>query len=209
MMDRSTLRMLLLVCLLGASACGNLTAGGIGEVVVEVTADETSPVLSPRPAFAASGGAPARSDHDDDDPEGELEVEMRLFLVSENGASVALTDDEIEVQVDLEGIEQDEVANRVVGVGRYTELRLVFLEIEAQVDAGLIINGVPVTGPVEVELEDPPLTVSRALDLEVRPEERTTLLVDLNAASWLQAVDPVTATVDEQVFADLISISVR
>ena len=40
-------------------------------------------------------------------------------------------------------------------------------------------------------------------------QESVEILVDLNAASWLQAVDPTTSSVDATVFADLITVSVR
>ncbi|MDA1103663.1 MAG: hypothetical protein O2956_08730 [Gemmatimonadetes bacterium] len=72
-----------------------------------------------------------------------------------------------------------------------------------------MINGDTVTGPVDVELDDVTLTVDRPVALEVQADRRVVLVVDLNAASWLQAVDPTTATVDEQVFAALVSVGVR
>jgi len=195
----------LLVVLAG---CGNLTAGGAtGEAVVIVSGDAAETTLSSVPGVASLVTSPSRSDHDDS-PEGQLEAELRIALVKENGVGVLLGQDVIEVRVDLEGIEEDEVANQVLEAGLYTELRLLFLQIEVQVDEGLVINGVEVTGPIDIDIEDS-LAVSRPLDLEILPGERSTLLVDLNSASWLQAVDPATSTVDPQVFADLIAVSIR
>ena len=45
--------------------------------------------------------------------------------------------------------------------------------------------------------------------LDIGRDQRVELLVDLNAASWLQAVDPLRGTVDAQIFADLVSVIIR
>ena len=47
------------------------------------------------------------------------------------------------------------------------------------------------------------------VDRERPPATGDGELVDLNAASWLQAVDPSTSAVDATVFADLIAVVVR
>ena len=203
------------ILLLGASAaCGNLTAGGAtGEAYVVLSGDAADPVPTLASGVervtAASATAAARGPSSADSPEGEIEVELNLFLVSEDGDLVSLTDTEVRVRVDLEGVRESEIADRVVSAVRYTGLRMVFTEIEAEVDAGLIINGVPVTGPIRVEFDDISLTFTKAIDVAVGDNERVGLVIDLNAAAWLQAVDPVTATVDPQVFVDLVTVSVR
>lgn len=198
----------------GLAACGNLTAGGFGEAVIVVSADvastitatQVSLVPTPEPSIVA---ADQRTEHDDHDhPEGQLEVEFFAYLVNDAGASVALSDLPFEVEVDLEGVEQDETLPRTVPAVDYTQLRMIFLEIEADVDAGLIINGQEVMGPIEVDFEGT-LEVIRPIDLTVPDGERAEVLIGLNAASWLQAVDPTTGTVDATVFADLIEITTR
>lgn len=214
---RTSLRALvgLGLVLSGAAGCGNLTAGGFGEAVVVVSGDDPAPtpalvssdagLVSPQSSFLAG---PAATDGVDDTPEGQLEAELLVYLVGEDGALWALNDDVLEVRVDLKGVEQDETLPRQLPAQVYTELRLVFLEIEVQVDAGLIINGTPVTGIIDIEIEDS-LTVNRALALDIGPEDRAEIFVDLNAADWLLAVDPVTLLVDPTVFAELITVTVR
>ncbi len=98
-----------------------------------------------------------------------------------------------------------------MSAGTYTALRMVFTEIEAEVDAGLVIGGDTITGPVDVEIEDVNLPVERSLDLRIGDGERVELLIDLNSESWLLAVDPLTVppSVDAQVFADLVTVRVR
>lgn len=178
------------------TACGNLTAGGVGEVTVTLTGDD--PTAAHAAAFNAPGHtaaveaestsralSPAASDHEDNDPEGELEAEFELFLESENGDLVSLTPEgEIRVRVDLEGVENPEIASQMVDAMRYVGLRMVFVEIEVEVDRGLIINGVPFVGPVRVELEGR-LTVRRPLDLDIQVDDVVSLQIDLNAANWI------------------------
>jgi len=209
----------------GAAACGNLTAGGAtGEALVVISGDaaDVAPAMTVASASVMSPGSQAQSDgtqtpqastpargDDDGIPEGEVEAEFRIFLENETGELLSLTDTDIRVRVDLEGVRESEVADRVVPAARYTGFQIVFTEIEAEVDAGLIINGVPVIGAIEVELENISLTVTKPLDLTIGDQDRVSLLIDLNAASWLQAVDPLTAVVDAQVFADLVTVVVR
>ena len=110
---------------------------------------------------------------------------------------------------DLQGVREPEVARQVVTAATYKALRIVFTEIETEIDAGVVINGVPVMGPVEIEIEDTVLTVDRSLNLTIGDAEVAVLVLDLNAASRLEALDPVSATVDAQVFANLITVVVQ
>lgn len=213
-------------------ACGSLTAGGFGEATVVMSGDAPDQTpqaasASPQPAIVGSdesaGGSPSpvtsatsaigddplTTSHDDDDPEGQLEADLTVYLVSAAGDVVAVTDGEVEVRLDLDGVEEPEVGSRRVTATTYTDLRMVFSDIEVRVDAGLIIDGQPVTGLVDVEFDDLQLTVDKAIDIEIAEGGRVELLIDLNADSWLLAVDPVMQTVDAQVFADLVTVTVR
>lgn len=205
--------------LLGAlgvlAGCGNLTAGGVGEAAVSMSGDAPDDGSSPQMAVVSDPSSssmdlldPTLSDHDDD-PEGDVEAELSVFLVAEDGTATALTDGDVRVRVDLEGVEEPEIGSRRVSAGTYTALRMVFTEIEAEVEAGLIIDGELVTGLIEVDIDDANLPVERILDLEIPDGGSADLLIDLNSESWLEAVDPLTNTVDAQVFADLVTVRVR
>jgi len=217
-----------LLLVLGTAGCGDLTAGGIsGEATVVVTGDLDTPApaassvqaaasaRSPSaPATAvASVRAPSRSSHDEgeeaDEAEGEVEARFMLFLVSETGATLQLGGDEIRVRVDVQGRNEADVVTEAVPVGTYVALQIVFTEIKAEIDRGLLIGGVPVTGEIRVELEDLTLPVSRPITLEVRSGRSVELVVDLNAPAWLLAVDPTTGRVDPSVFGDIINVEVR
>jgi hypothetical protein len=203
---------------LAAAGCGNLTAGGAtGEAAVVVSGDapDSAPAASvvEAPPSTLVAAEPASTEHDgggeeDEHPEGELEAEFSLFLVTDDDELVPLTDGDVQILIDLEGLQEPEVADRVVAARSYTALRMVFSEIEVEVDAGLIIGGVPVIGSIDIDIETS-LVVEKSLALDIEDEERVVLVVDLNAASWLQAVDPVARTVDPQEFADLIAVTMR
>jgi hypothetical protein len=206
---RSGVALAALVALTGG--CGNLTAGGIGEATVVVSGD-ADPVVQAALQAALLPSAPAASSHEEEDdeaPEGEVEVELELYLVSEAGDPIRLGFDEIRVRVDLGGETEADAVRWNVPATRYTELLVIFTEIEAEVDAGLIINGVEVTGEIDVDLEDVTLPVTRAIDLDIADGSNVELVVDLNAPAWLQAVDPLTGLVDESVFAALVDVAVR
>lgn len=236
---RSPQARLALALLLGIAVvgCGSLTAGGFGEATVVMSGDapdQTSQASTsaPHPAIVGSeepsvansegtalgepatvsgpsaGDALLPTDHDDD-PEGELDVELSVFLVAADGDLVPVTDGVVRVRVDLDGVQEPEIGSTTVEARGYTGLRMIFTEIEAEVEAGLIIDGQPVIGLIDVEIDDANLPVTKAIDVEVAEGGRVELLIDLNADSWLLAVDPVTMTVDAQVFADLVTVRVR
>jgi hypothetical protein len=200
----------------GATACGNLTAGGFGEATVAVSGDasEPAPASQVTPQMSAQPTAegstrPYPSSHDGE-LVGDVEVEFALFLVAEDGDALRLGSNAMRVAVDLVGdTEADAVDRQRVPATSYTELRIVFTDIDVEVESGLIIDGIPIVGLVEVEIEDVTLLVTRQIDLDVDMEESVELVIDLNAPAWLAALDPLTLTVDEAVFASLIDVAVR
>ncbi len=197
------------------SCGGNVTAGGFGEVQVTVSGDApdtqgASPThfRSLSPAF---GSVPrmAGDDHEDD-PEGNIEMEILLYLLRADGGAVAVTDTEIRVELDLAGSVERDVVRTQVPAQHYVGVRILFTELEVEVDGGVIINGVAIKGPIEVELEDDEvIEVERALNLQVRDGERIEVLLDMNARIWLAAIDPDLRVVAERVVAEAIRVQVR
>jgi hypothetical protein len=200
---------------LGLGGCGgNLTAGGLtGETSVTVSGDAPDPAAAPTPARIAGPGPfsvhAVEEEDDDDEPEGEIEAEFLLFLEDADGGSVSLSDGELRVAVDVQGEREADAVQAVVPAAQYTALRIVFTEIEIEVESGLVIDGVPVVGDLEVELEDATLTVVRPLSLELEDGGRAELLVDLNAEAWLVAADPDLRRIAEEVFAQAVTVSIR
>lgn len=193
------------------AGCGNLTAGGFGEAEVTASGNAESETAAPTgPARAAiqdgSTGGPQ--------PVGvagalvgTLEVELTLFLDAADGSSVALTPGgAVLAELDLAGGEE-RVALERVPAGAYTALRMVFTSVEADVVSGLLIDGLPFTGPVSVALPGGTLAVERPVAVEVREDERVTLLVDFDADAWLTELDPFTRTVEGGVFAAEVDVA--
>ena len=194
----------------GVAACGgNLTAGGFGEASVSVSGDAPGGGAAADLVGVTAVATDIAAASNRDDPEGELEAEFFLFLIDADGGAISLSDAPLRVEVDVEGEREADATTATVPAARYTGLRIVFTEIEVEVDAGLIVDGVPIVGAVEVELEDAELPVERAIDLQIRDGDQVAMLVDLNTAAWLQAVDPDLRTVAETVFAEAISVVVR
>ncbi|HSG47039.1 MAG TPA: hypothetical protein VLA43_04390, partial [Longimicrobiales bacterium] len=191
---------------LGLGACGNLTAGGLAETDVTVSGDAPEPA----PAAAASlAWTPPRADQGDDEADGELQAELLLFLEDGAGSRVALNRDKIEIQVDVKGLREADASAALVPAGRYTALHMLFTKIEVEVEGGLIVDGQPILGLVEVELEADSLTVVRPLNLTLDDGDRVEILIDLNAQDWLLQVDPTIQLVAEEIFANAVTVRVR
>jgi len=212
-----------------ASGCGNLTAGGLAEATVAVSGDapdDGAPAASKAPVSlaailpgiggddalfvgarrAALGGASLL----DDEPEGEVEVEFKIFLVTSAGDEVPLGDRAVRVRVDIPGrTEVRPVRRRTIPAETYSRVRVVFTEIEAEVEAGLVIDGEPLLGPVEVELEADSLIVDAAVDFQVPEGGEVELLVDLNSSAWLRAADPALQIVAQRIFESALEVRVR
>jgi hypothetical protein len=193
------------------AGCGNLTAGG-ADATVSVSGEAPEALAQvgrQRPELLVPGPLVASEDGAEEEPEGEVEVEFRLFLVGREGTVVALSDDDIRVRVDVRGRQEAEVVRETVPAIRYDELRIVFSDIEVEVESGLVVDGVPIVGEVRVELEGGPVTVSRPLDLDVPEGGRVELLIDLNTDTWLRTVDPDLRRVAEEIFATAVTVVVR
>lgn len=203
----------LVLLLLALAGCGTLTMGGLAEVEVLVTADEPDPGTFP----AAVAGLPPvgrqedgdDDDDDDDEAEGELEAEFLLYLLAEAGEPVPLTANAVQVQLDLQGDRRFGTGVESVPAGRYTALRAVFLDIEVEVDAGLVVGGDTITGAVDVEQEADTILVDKLVPVELGDEDRLEILLDLNAQTWLNQVDPTARTVAENLFTEAVTVRVR
>ncbi len=199
----------LVVCALPIG-CGNVTAGGLtGDATVTVSGDAVD-ALAPAPQRAAGLYATAPFAMSVGAPEGEVQADFFLFLETATGSSVSLSEDQIRIRLDVQGRQEVDAVDRMpVTATQYSQMRIVFTDIRVDVADGLIINGVPVVGAVRVELKDTALTVIRPLNLDIQDGESVFLLIDLNANTWLQAVDPVLKVIAEDVFADAVSVGVR
>lgn len=208
---RCAVLLIVLMSLL-APGCGNITAGGFGEVSVSVVGDDPETGGAVTLDLDAPGSLSRVSiglSHDDE-PEGKLEIEFLASLVNSRGDVVPIDDKEIEVELDLVGFfEADAVVARLPA-DHYIALRIEFTEIEVEVDRGVVIDGIEIQGPIEIELEDDEsIIIERSLDARLLDGGRIDVLLDMNARTWLAAIDPDLRTVAERVFSQAIAIRVR
>jgi hypothetical protein len=82
-----------------------------------------------------------------------------------------MSEDQIRIRVDVQGRQELDVAVQAVPATLYTQIRIIFTDIRVEVASGLIIDGVPVVGEVEVELKDVALVVTRPLNLDIGDSE--------------------------------------
>ena len=207
----------LAVAIMAFAGCGNLTAGGFGEARVVVSGDAPDVSSASEPLQGIShlvlGTAvpgPIRTDHDDDDdlnPDGELELSFELYLRRADGSETSLSNGLLEAELDLSGEIEFDVVRATVPADLYPQLRIVFREIEVDVNDGVVIDGVPVIGAIDVEIED--VEVVRTLDLVVTDGSVVEVVLDLNAATWLAFVDPELKTVSAEDFANAFAVLVR
>ena len=195
---------------IGNSYSLNLTTGGLtGEATVTVSGDATdTQSAAPQRAVGPSSTAPLAMSGGG--AEGEVQADFFIFLETATGSSVSLSENEIRIRLDIQGRQEVDAVDRTpVNAAQYSQMRIVFTDIRVDVADGLIINGVPVVGAVRVELKDTALTVTRPLNLNIGHGDSVFFLMDLNANTRLQAVDPVLKVIAEDVFADAVSVGVR
>ena len=74
--------------------------------------------------------------------------------------------------------------------GSYTSIRTVFLSVVAQVEGGLVVDGVPIRGPVTVELgPGGRILVETPLDLTITEGTAARIKVDLHTTRWLRLLN--------------------
>jgi hypothetical protein len=178
------------------AACGNLTAGGFGEVHTYVSGDDPEP--SPQPS-ATSGAAPAAIDP----LLGTIDVAFSAYLRADDGTGFQLGSDQLFGKVAIDGSDEQLLKIQVTPEDRYTEISFYFTQVSADV-----VSGLPVVGEVSVDLAST-LTFSRPIDLDLSEGEQVELVIDLNAPAWLATADPITQTVQAAVFAALVEVSLR
>lgn len=196
----------LLLGLLAAGCNGELVGGGAREVNAVATGDGTtssSPSVAPapRPALTPGGTASFQSAGIN----GTVSFTARVELVR-GSASVALQPNPASAAVRTDGRDTMHVAEREVPRERYGVARVTFTSVTANVASGLRIAGVSLTGRVDVGIPvGQGVVVEMPVDLG-RASETATLLIDLDASTWLAAADPVTRIVPESAFRGAVKL---
>jgi hypothetical protein len=204
-----------MTCALLLAACGDLTAGGLGEVEVYATADDTAgpPSKATTPSEGAAAAPAYRASEASSSSlfDGLLAAQMQVYLQNDaSGQWIELTEGVRDLTLNLRGDDERRVAVKFVDSGRYTRLRVVFRRVEATVLGGLVIGGVPLTGQITVDLgAQGSLTVEREMLLEVDDDESVDVVMDLNVDVWLPTASVLTRTVAGAALAGALSVQVR
>jgi hypothetical protein len=105
---------------------------------------------------------------------------------------------------DAEGVD---LGTDSVSVGLYPAVRLTFSSVTADITGGLL-GGLPILGRITVQLTTP-VTIDVPVALRVTAGSEHRVLIDLNASTWLAAVDPSTLTVPAAAFRDALEVRIE
>jgi hypothetical protein len=155
---------------LGLAAVGMLTA--CDDLVFDGTRGELT--------VAAVGSAFQTS------VQGTVEFDARVELLADVGQDVVV--DSSPGVVSIQPGERTILFRRRVPESRFVRARVVFSRVEAQVDGGLQVRGTPFLGAARVRIPAGNIVVERTVELELPANARGTILIDLAAPQWLQAV---------------------
>lgn len=201
--------------------CGNLTAGGIGEASVAVSGDAEEADQTSAPAqelTTVSGVSGTTSTLRMESPlsstsgsvQGQVSATLRVYLEAADGDRIPLVGLNEQAQVDIQGQNEADLGTTELDAGLYPRIRMVFTDVQADVRSGLVIDGVEVTGLIDVGGENlDSLVVERTVDVEIQGGQRVGLVVDLNSTAWLSAAQPALMTVATSIFRQTVSVQVR
>jgi hypothetical protein len=193
----------------GMAGCGNLTAGGFGEVIVDVVGDDDPGGASGQGSAAPmNGGAPSSHNQSGGVYRGTVTLELRVSLRDAEGAWHELTGGVERVEVQADGSVPVEVARRSLPEGNYDRARVDFHRAEVEVTAAPPGQGLP-DGLVVVDFEGADLLVVER-PVQVRPardgEEVDRVRINLRARSWIRMA--VQGEVPAATFRNAVQVTV-
>jgi hypothetical protein len=163
-------------------ACGDLTAGGAGEVEIEIISDTVGVSAVTTPI------------------EGTLTVGVQIYA-RQGLRQVELTDGIQELDLPLAGGASTVVSRRSIPAGRYRGERIVFRKVEADVEDGLEVGGVPFLGAVAVELgPGDRIEIPWSVDLSVTESAVSSLVLEMRAPRWLRLLQADLRRVSRESF---------
>lgn len=219
-MTKGAVRMRFGATLIGAlllGGCGNLTSGGLGDVEVIVAVDSVpsgdfvSGQLADLGVLPSHSSGFARAPQVPPEPvQGTLTVRVQVYVRRGSARWIEVTDGVQEVEMPLVGGDPVTLAEKAVPTGPYAAMRTVFRRVEADVQSGLVVDGVAVTGPILVDLgTEESLVVDRPVELEVSEGTRSSLAVDLHTTRWLRLLDRDRKRVRQEDFEGEVALRRR
>jgi len=197
-----------LVAVIGIGGCGNLTAGGArGTVESAVSGD------APEASSQTGAEAPVASKSSTEAAaliEGQVDATLRIYLENEMGDRIPVVAEDSRTVVDVQGQTEATLSSVELPVGSYPRVRIVFTDVHADVEAGLLIGGISVVGRIDVgEPAVDSMVVERQAGILLEENRAIQLLVDMNSPSWLAEVDLESMLVDPVIFQQEVEMQVR
>ena len=193
------------VLAMGLAGCGEGATGPGGDASMQVAARGDTPGSASR----ADGGAAAAYSQGLGQAEGTVDFRARVYVRSDAGAWLELTQQAAQRTVDAAGrTEAQLVGSARVEATHYDRVRVVFEEVDADVRGGIVIGAGLLTGAVTVDLRgDNQVTVERSVDVDVTAGGSARLLIDLNADAWLSQASAQSRTVSETAFESAVRVT--
>jgi hypothetical protein len=152
------------------------------------------------PAF----GAPAAA------ARGTVTFAASVTLISDAGEEVVVTNGLSTAQVQIEGPDTTLVGQARVRAATYTRARVEFARVDADVTGGLVIGGIPLLGLIRVEIgANERVIVEAPIQMTVEPKTSETLVVDLNASTWLLSANRLTGLVPAASLRSAVRLRVQ
>lgn len=187
-------------------ACENVAGPG-DEARMEVAAVGEDGSASRSTSSSESGTRSQQSS-----ASGTVTFDARVYVQTTAGAWLELTQGAAEsVTVDAAGQSESRAfASKRLEAGSYSRVRVVFEEVDAQVNGSIQIGTGLLSGAVTVDLQsDNQVVVEREVNVTARTAATTRLLVNLNADAWLNRANAQTKTVSEAEFASAVAVTAR
>lgn len=161
---------------------------------------------------AARSVSPGETRSQQTSASGTVSFDARVYVQTSAGAWLELTDGAAEsVTVDAAGQSESRAfASERLEAGSYSRVRVVFEQVDAQVNGSIQIGTGLLSGAVTVDLQgDNQVVVEREVNVTARTAATTRLLVNLNADAWLNRANAQTKTVSEAEFASAVAVVAR
>jgi hypothetical protein len=190
--------------LLSTAACtdGGPTGAEEGKAAAEVRVHGDAP----------SGASESRSQSSSEatgEVEGSVDVQARVYLQTEAGHWVEVTNGAAAQTVEASGSDGFRLlASSEIEARSYHRVRLEFESVRGELSGGLALGIGGGSAIVHVETgSSGQVTVEREVDVAAHAGTTTRLDIDLNTAQWAGAASGTTGVVAESAFASAVSVT--
>jgi hypothetical protein len=205
-MRNHSLRWMAAAAVLVLGACDSATA-------VDGNGDARMQMAAAGDDGAAASRAPDGARFTTSSAQGTVSFDARAYVQTSTGAWVELTDGafhSVSVAASSTASSAQTFASGNVQAASYTHVRVVFRQVDANVQGGVTVGAGLLTGSVTVNGgADGEIVVERAISVNAQAGATTHLLLDLNSNLWLNQASATTHTVSESAFASAVAVAVR